>query len=159
MESTWIGLYLLLNQVDKMTKSTFPTISRASNVYCTLKKLVEIITFHYNFPSIFGLFCTNQVTAQNTTISTMHQVNMGRIGKTAPTFTSDEPLKMFQCCVTILDWQNNLKPQELCKYIFHLLAFRHSNDTPKIQWTNVMLSNFNCMFKNSFENLLCSCTV
>lgn len=40
----------------------------------------------------------------------MHQANMGRIGKTAPTVTSDEPMRMFKCCVSILDWQKTQNP-------------------------------------------------
>lgn len=161
MENTWTVLCLHLNQVDRMAKKYFSLFPPYLELVMSLVHLKKP-NINYCYPLQFPLIVlpildwTGHCTEYCNSVAAVHQVNMGRFVITAPTFTSNEPRKMFQCCATILDWQ--LPPQELRKYIFCLLVFKHSNDAPKIQWTNVMLSSFNCMFKNSFESLLYSCT-
>lgn len=138
-----------LESSDKMTKSTF---------FLPFLELV-MSTVHFKIQQKLSLFTTisPQSSAYVVLIRSLHrilqcfytmlQVNKGRVGTTAPTFTSDEPMEMFQCCVTILDWQKTPNPQELCKYIFRLLAFKHSSDTPKVQRTNAMPNSFSCMLR------------
>lgn len=127
-------LCLLLNQVDRMAKkstfSLFPPCLELVMPLVHLKKPNR--NYHFSLPFYLIVLPvmdkSGHYTEYHNNVGPMHQVNTGRAVITAPVFTSSEPMKRFQCCVTILDWQK--MPQELQKYRFWLLALKPSNDAP-----------------------------